>query len=53
MIKHEPLEANGLELFQVLGEVLGHPAAVDPHQEVDTLVHAGRADTGLVDNAVR
>jgi hypothetical protein len=30
VVQHEPLQADGLELLQVFGEVLRHPAAVDP-----------------------
>ena len=52
VIEHEPFQADGLELLQVFGEVLGHPAAVDPHEQVDALVDAGGIDDRLEDRRV-
>ena len=52
VVEHEPLEPYRLEFFQVLGKMLGHPAAVDPQEQIDPLVNPGRANRGLVVGSV-
>jgi hypothetical protein len=48
VIQHVPLQPEALEALELLREVLGHPAAVDPHKRVESLVDADRIDCQLV-----
>ena len=48
VIEHKPFKTNSLELLEVLGKVLWHPAAVDPHQQIESLVDAQRIHRELV-----
>jgi hypothetical protein len=44
VVEHEPFQPDRLEPLQMFGKMLRHPAAVNPHQQVDALVDTRRVD---------